>query len=254
MITARGCPYQCNWCSHSVYGHTHRRRSPASVAAEVEWLIDRYHPDMVWMADDVFTIHHGWLAGYAAEMANRGIRIPFECITRADRLNDQAADLLAELNCSRIWIGSESGSQRILDTMQRGVTLPQVHRAVSLCKARGIETGMFLMWGYDGEQVEDVEATVDLVKQCRPDVFLTTISYPIKGTPYFQKVADRIQAYWRLERNHRSRNQNPRSTFANLLSTRRRPSSQRNGCPAPDTTHIAAVRQNLVLTADEVEV
>ncbi|HVW07376.1 MAG TPA: radical SAM protein, partial [Bryobacteraceae bacterium] len=141
VITARGCPYRCNWCSHSVYGHSHRRRSPASVAAEVEWIIERYEPDMLWMADDVFTIHHGWLAAYADELDRRHIRIPFECITRADRMNESAADLLARLNCSRVWVGSESGSQRILDAMQRGVTLAQVHQAVSLTRSRGMETG-----------------------------------------------------------------------------------------------------------------
>jgi anaerobic magnesium-protoporphyrin IX monomethyl ester cyclase len=192
VITARGCPYKCNWCSHSVYGHTHRRRSPKAVADEVEWLLDRYTPDVLWIADDVFTIHHGWLFDYAAELKRRGISIPFECITRADRVNERVADTLRGLNCMRVWIGSESGSQRILDAMQRGVTVEQVRRAVSLCKTNGIETGMFLMWGYDGEDIDDVEATVDHVKQCRPDIFFTTVSYPIKGTPYFDKVAARL--------------------------------------------------------------
>ena len=110
VITARGCPYRCNWCSHSVYGHTHRRRSPKAVVDEIEWAIERYSPEMLWIADDVFTIHHGWLAEYAAEMKRRGIRIPFECITRADRMNEKVAALLAELSCMRVWIGSESGS------------------------------------------------------------------------------------------------------------------------------------------------
>jgi anaerobic magnesium-protoporphyrin IX monomethyl ester cyclase len=192
IITARGCPFQCNWCSHSVYGHTHRRRSPLKVVDEIEWLLGRYHPEMLWMADDVFTINHRWIADYAAEMKRRGIRIPFECISRADRLNESTAALLAELGCIRLWIGSESGSQRILDGMQRGVTVEQVRRAVDLCKQNGIATGMFLMWGYDGEEIEDIEATVEHVKRCRPDTFFTTVSYPIKGTPYFEKVASRL--------------------------------------------------------------
>jgi anaerobic magnesium-protoporphyrin IX monomethyl ester cyclase len=192
LITARGCPYKCNWCSHSVYGHTHRRRSPHAVAEEVEWLLDRYEPDMLWIADDVFTIHHGWIFEYAAELKRRGIRIPFECITRADRVNERIAATLKELGCLRVWIGSESGSQRILNAMERGVTVEQVRRAVALCKANEIETGMFLMWGYDGEEIGDIEATVDHVKQCRPDIFFTTVSYPIKGTPYFEKVASRV--------------------------------------------------------------
>jgi radical SAM superfamily enzyme YgiQ (UPF0313 family) len=192
MITARGCPYKCNWCSHSVYGHTHRRRSPVGVVDEIEWVLDRYNPEMLWIADDVFTIHHGWLAQYADEMRRRGIRIPFECITRADRVNPTVAATLAELGCMRVWIGSESGSQKILDAMQRGVTTDQVRTAVALCRGNGIQVGMFLMWGYEGEEISDIEATVDHVKRCRPDVFFTTVSYPIKGTPYFNRISSKV--------------------------------------------------------------
>ena len=194
FITARGCPYRCRWCSHEVFGKTHRRRKPVSVVDELEWLINRYRPDMAWVADDVFTIHPGWLSGYAAEMRRRSLKLPFECISRADRLNAQVIDHLAELGCFRIWIGSESGSQRILDAMDRGVTVEQVQSAVALCKSRGIQTGMFLMWGYIGEELEDIEATVAHVKRANPDVFLTTVSYPIKGTPYFNEVAPKVMS------------------------------------------------------------
>jgi anaerobic magnesium-protoporphyrin IX monomethyl ester cyclase len=192
LITARGCPYHCNWCSHSVYGKSHRRRSPHSVVDEVAWILERYQPEMLWFADDVFTIHHGWITEFASQMQRRGLHIPFECITRADRLNAQMADTLAQLGCFRIWIGSESGSQRILDSMRRGVRVEQVRQAVGLCKQNGIQTGMFLMWGYEGEDISDIEATVDHVKQCRPDVFFTTVAYPIKGTPYFEQVASKL--------------------------------------------------------------
>jgi anaerobic magnesium-protoporphyrin IX monomethyl ester cyclase len=192
LITARGCPYRCNWCSHSVFGTTHRRRSPHSVVDEVEWILERYSPEMIWMADDVFTIHHGWLYEYAAEVKRRGLRIPFECITRADRVNERVADTLAELGCFRVWIGSESGSQRILDSMQRGVTVEQVRRAVDFCKGRAIQTGMFLMWGYEGEEVADIEATVEHVKRCKPDVCFTTVTYPIKGTPYYDRIQPKL--------------------------------------------------------------
>jgi radical SAM superfamily enzyme YgiQ (UPF0313 family) len=192
LITARGCPYHCRWCSHAVYGKTHRRRSPGSVVDELDWILNRYHPDLLWMADDVFTIHHGWLQQYASELKRRGIRIPFECITRADRVNEHVAETLAEIGCFRVWIGSESGSQRILDAMERGVTVEQVQRATRLLKSRGIQTGMFLMWGYEGEGPEDIEATVEHVKVSDPDVFLTTVAYPIKGTPYFETVAPRV--------------------------------------------------------------
>ena len=192
VITARGCPYHCRWCSHSTFGKTHRRRSAAGVVDEVEWILNRYHPEQLWFADDVFTIHHGWLDAYAAEMRRRGLRIPFECITRADRLNARVAAQLAELGCDRVWIGSESGSQRLLDAMERGVTVAQVRDAVGHLKQNGIRTGMFFMWGYEGEELSDIEATYEHVKACRPDVFFTTVSYPIKGTPYYDEVAPKL--------------------------------------------------------------
>ena len=178
-----------------MYGFTHRRRSPAQVADEVQWIVERYAPDQVWYADDVFTISHPWLANYNAELKRRGIHRPFETITRADRLQTEAAAAaLRELGCYRIWIGSESGSQRILDAMQRGVSVEQVRRACKLAQAHGIQVGMFLMWGYEGEEFEDIAATVEHVKATNPEVFFTTVSYPIKGTGYFEKVRTRVRA------------------------------------------------------------
>jgi anaerobic magnesium-protoporphyrin IX monomethyl ester cyclase len=192
FITARGCPYKCRWCSHQVFGQTHRRRDPLLVVDEVEWLLNTYSPDMVWVSDDVFTINHKWLRDYAGEMRRRGLRVPFECISRADRLNPEMFDLLAELGCFRVWIGSESGSQRILDSMDRGVKIEQVQQAVEMSRKHGIESGMFLMWGYEGEELADIEATIKHVSTSKPDIFFTTVSYPIKGTPYYKSISDRL--------------------------------------------------------------
>ncbi len=193
LITARGCAYKCDWCSHAVFGHTHRRRSPANVADEVAWIRDRYNPEQVWYADDVFTISHRWLFEYAGELEKRGLKFPFETISRADRMADEEVlATLARLGCRRIWIGSESGSQRLLDAMRRGVTVEQVRWATHAARRHGIEVGMFLMWGYDGETAEDVEATVEHVRASLPDVFFTTLAYPIMGTAYYEKVKGRV--------------------------------------------------------------
>jgi radical SAM superfamily enzyme YgiQ (UPF0313 family) len=252
VITARGCPYHCNWCSHSVYGKTHRRRSPKAVVDEVEWIQQRYQPDMLWLADDVFTIHPGWIQEYAAEMARRNLKIPFECITRADRMNARIAETLAGLGCFRVWIGSESGSQRILDAMQRGVKVEQVRDAVGLCKQNGIQTGMFLMWGYDGEEIADIEATVEHVKQCRPDVFFTTVSYPIKGTPYFDKVASRLVTLrpWgsSTDREVRVRGRHSGSFYQHADALLKSEMAAER-----DTAKILAARQALRATNHEVE-
>lgn len=194
LITARGCPFTCKWCSHSVYGISHRRRSPEDVADEVEWLIATYKPDMLWYADDVFTIHRTWFLIYAAELKRRGIRIPFECISRADRMNAEIVQALAEIGCYRLWIGAESGSQRILDAMDRKTNIERVQEMTRLLQRQGIETGMFIMLGYEGETEEDLQATVEYLKKSNPDLFLTTVAYPIKGTTYYSEVESRVLA------------------------------------------------------------
>jgi len=194
LITARGCPYTCTWCSHTVFGYSHRRRRPEEVADEVAWLVERYAPDQLWYADDVFTIAHRWFKRYAAELQQRRLRVPFECISRADRLNEDIVDTLAEMGCFRLWIGSESGSQRVLDAMKRKAEVEDVQAKTRLLQSRGIEVGMFIMFGYEGERMEDIEATAEHLKKAAPDTFLTTVAYPIKGTPYYESVEERIVA------------------------------------------------------------
>lgn len=188
VIHARGCPYTCTWCSHSVFGNTHRRRTPEDAADELLWIKETYDPDLIWYADDVFGINHRWLFAYAAALKKRGVRIPFECISRADRLNDEVVETLAEMGCYRLWNGSESGSQRILDAMQRRVKIEDVQKKTHLLQQHGIETGMFIMLGYQGETLADLVDTVEHLKVCDPDIFLTTVAYPIKGTPYYAEV------------------------------------------------------------------
>ncbi|MDQ5823354.1 MAG: B12-binding domain-containing radical SAM protein [Chloroflexota bacterium] len=192
LITARGCPYTCRWCSHTVFGNTHRRRSPENVLAELELIIDRYAPDQLWYADDVLTIHRGWILKFAALLQQRGIKIPFECISRADRLDGDVIEALTAMGCFRLWIGAESGSQQVLDAMDRKTRIEDVQRKTHMLKNAGIETGMFIMMGYEGEEIEDIEATVDHLKKSEPDLFLTTVAYPIKGTSYYNEVESRV--------------------------------------------------------------
>lgn len=192
LITARGCPYKCRWCSHAVFGYHHARRSPQDVAAEVGYLVERYRPDQLWYADDVFSINYRWLRAFTLEMRRRELAVPFECITRADRVTPEVVEEMHALGCQRVWLGSESGSQRILDAMERGVTVEEVRQATHMFRQAGIQVGMFLMWGYEGEDERDIEATIEHVKRSNPDIFLTTVAYPIQNTPYFAAVADRV--------------------------------------------------------------
>ena len=190
MSTQRGCPYTCKWCSTAVYGQSYRRRSPQIVAEEMAAIKKEFNPDTIWFVDDVFTVSHKWLEAFAKEVNDRDARIPFECITRADRMNEDVIQWLKEAGCFRIWIGAESGSQKIIDLMDRRVEVGQVRKMIQETRKNGIETGTFIMLGYPGETQEDIIETVNHLKESNPDHFTITIAYPIKGTGLFAEVED----------------------------------------------------------------
>lgn len=188
ISTQRGCPYTCRWCSTAVYGQSYRRRSPANVVAEIMELQQQYDFDLIWFVDDVFTVSHKWLREFCEALESRSVRIRFECITRADRLNEEAIGLLRRAGCFRVWIGAESGSQRILDAMDRRVDAVQVRDMIQAAKSAGIQTGTFIMLGYPGETEADIRATVEHLKASNPDLFTITVAYPIKGTGLYEEV------------------------------------------------------------------
>jgi anaerobic magnesium-protoporphyrin IX monomethyl ester cyclase len=192
LNTMRGCPYTCRWCSHSVYGVSYRRRSPQKTAEEIEYIINRYNPDILWFVDDVFTVSHKWLAKLEQLFKQRGIKIKFECISRSDRLNEEVIKTLKSLGCFRLWIGAESGSQHVLDLMDRRVNAEDTREKIKLTRKYGIEAGTFIMLGYPGERKEDIITTVRHLIDSNPDIFLTTVAYPIKGTPFYTEVESKI--------------------------------------------------------------
>ncbi len=192
ISTQRGCPYTCRWCSTAVYGQSYRRRSPKKVVEEMKYILDRYNPDTLWFVDDVFTVSHKWLAAFNEELEKEKIKIPFECITRADRLNHEILKNLKDSGCFRVWIGAESGSQRIIDAMDRRVKVEKVREMIQSAKTLGIETGTFIMVGYPGEDEYDIEDTIDHLIKSAPDHFTITVAYPIKGTKLYEEVEAHI--------------------------------------------------------------
>jgi len=191
VSTQRGCPYTCKWCSTAVYGQSYRRRSPHLVAEELKYLKDTYNPDSIWFVDDVFTVSHKWLEEFATAVKEMDAMIPFECITRADRMTEEVIDHLKAAGCFRIWIGAESGSQRIIDAMDRRVDVDYVAEMIKMTRRKGLEAGTFIMLGYPGETEEDIEITVDYLKDCKPDQFTITVAYPIKGTSLYNEVEEK---------------------------------------------------------------
>lgn len=188
VSTMRGCPYTCKWCSRAVYGLSYRRRSPQLVAEELALLKKEYQPDTVWFVDDVFTVSHKWLRELKEALIEQDAIIPYECITRADRMNEEVIQLLKETGCFRVWIGAESGSQKIIDLMDRRVDVNKVREMIQLTQQQDIQAGTFIMLGYPQETEADIAETVHHLKTANPDLFTITVAYPIKGTELYQEV------------------------------------------------------------------
>ena len=188
ISSQRGCPYTCKWCSTAVYGQSYRRRSPEKVVDEIELLVKEYAPDSLWFVDDVFTVSHKWMQEFRDIMVQRKMKIQYECITRADRMSEDVIDWLRDSGCFRVWIGAESGSQKVIDLMDRRVDVQQVRNMIQLSNQKGIETGTFIMLGYPGETEEDIEETLKHLKESDPSYYTITIAYPIKGTGLFQHI------------------------------------------------------------------
>lgn len=192
VSTMRGCPYSCKWCSRAVYGQSYRRRTPVKVVDEIARIKASYTVDSLWFVDDVFTVSHVWLEQFTREITRRNLVMPYECITRADRLNEEVIINLKKSGCFRVWIGAESGSQKIIDLMDRRVEVEQVQQMIQLARKHGLQAGTFIMVGYPGETREDIYATVQHLKNADPDLFTITVAYPIKGTPLYAEVEDRF--------------------------------------------------------------
>lgn len=192
ISTQRGCPYTCKWCSTAVYGQSYRRRPAEQVAEEMKMLKSKYNPDALWFVDDVFTVSHKWLLAFREEIRKQDAIIPFECITRAERLTDEILALLKEIGCFRIWIGAESGSQKIIDLMDRRVDVTVVKEAIQKTNALGIQTGTFIMLGYPGETIEDIDETIHYLKEANPTEYTITVAYPIKGTSLYNEIENKI--------------------------------------------------------------
>jgi anaerobic magnesium-protoporphyrin IX monomethyl ester cyclase len=198
LVTTRGCPYRCNWCAKPIWGQSYHVRSPENVAQELAWLREAYAPDHIWIVDDIMGLKPGWLARFAELVNQQGPPIPFKCLTRADLLNQDTVSALRQAGCRTVWIGAESGSQRVLDAMEKGIRVEQIAEAARRLHEAGIEVGFFLQFGYPGEDRTDIEHTRQMVRDCRPDDIGVSVSYPLPGTRFYERVKDQlgVQQNW----------------------------------------------------------
>jgi radical SAM superfamily enzyme YgiQ (UPF0313 family) len=198
LAASRGCPYRCNWCAKPVHGNAYRQYSPDRVAAEMECVHDLFAPDQLWFADDIFGLSGKWTREFAACVERRGVRIPFRMQSRCD-LMTRDTRALARAGCIEVWMGAESGSQRILDSMEKGIRVEQIAEARENLRRHGIRACLFLQFGYLGEEWDDIEHTVRMVRDVRPDDIGVSVSYPMPNTRFHQIVQEQIgaQENWR---------------------------------------------------------
>ena len=199
MASSRGCPYHCNWCAKPIYGGGYHARSPQSVASEMLYLKETFRPDRIWFADDIFALSPRWTFEFADVVERLGAQIPFKMQSRCDLMTRPAVGALRRAGCSEVWMGVESGSQRILDAMEKGIRIGDIYAARENLRKNGIRACFFLQLGYPGEDWSDIEATVRMVRETAPDDIGVSVAYPLPGTKFHDIVAARIgpKTNWR---------------------------------------------------------
>jgi anaerobic magnesium-protoporphyrin IX monomethyl ester cyclase len=189
IASSRGCPYHCNWCAKPIWGQRYHVRSAENVAEEIAWLKRTFKPDHIWVVDDIFGLIPGWMEQFADFIEQKNAQLPFKSLQRADLiLKGNTIDALRRAGAKRIWVGAESGSQKILDAMEKGTHVEDIYQTAQRLHAAGIEVGFFLQFGYPGETREDIEKTLQMVRDCHPDDIGMSVSYPLPGTRFFTAV------------------------------------------------------------------
>ena len=192
MASSRGCPYRCNWCAKPIYGQSYHARSARSVAAEMLHLKTTFAPDQLWFADDIFALSPRWTTEFAEAVEDLGARIPFKMQSRCDLMTRNTVATLKRAGCAEVWMGCESGSQKILDAMDKGIRVEQVYQARENLRRHGIRACFFLQFGYPGEGWREIEATVRMVRETMPDDIGVSVSYPLPGTKFHRNVYTQI--------------------------------------------------------------
>lgn len=193
LATTRGCPFKCNWCAKPIYGNRYNSRSATRVAQELKFLKGKYNVEHIWIADDIFGLNNKWMTEFNDAIAKLEITIPYKIQSRADLLiQENYINQLKSTGCSEAWIGAESGSQKILDAMDKGITIAQIEKATKLLKSKDIRVGYFLQFGYLNENLEDIKSTVRMLLKYMPDDIGVSVSYPLPGTLFFDKVRSQL--------------------------------------------------------------
>lgn len=187
MVASRGCPYRCNWCAKPISDNRFHLRAASAVAEEMA-MLKQSGVEHIWFGDDVFALNHDWVREFAEEVRIRNAVIPFKVQSRADLMREDTVLHLKAAGCAEVWMGVESGSQAILDAMDKGITLTKVRTARERLRDADIRACFFLQFGYPGETWIELQETITLVRQLRPDDVGISLSYPLPGTIFYERV------------------------------------------------------------------
>ncbi|MCS3800566.1 B12-binding domain-containing radical SAM protein [Niastella sp. OAS944] len=194
VATTRGCPFKCNWCAKPIYGNRYNARSPEKVVAELKLLKEKFQFDHIWFCDDIFGLKPGWVNAFANIVEKEQLQFRFKIQARADLLlQENTIKDLARAGCHNIWMGAESGSQKVLDAMDKGTTVEQIYQATTLLKKNGIHPSFFIQFGYPGETREDIAKTIRMIKDLLPYEMGISVSYPLPGTVFYERVKNELK-------------------------------------------------------------
>jgi radical SAM superfamily enzyme YgiQ (UPF0313 family) len=191
-VASRGCPYRCNWCAKPISGDRFHVRDAAAVAEEILQLKQIHGAEHIWFGDDVFALNHHWAEQFASEIERRNCAVPFKIQSRADLMTEETVHALRRAGCAEVWMGVESGSQKVLDAMDKGLRLSEVLDARVRLKKAGIRVCYFLQFGYPGETWNDIQQTIALVRLTRPCDIGVSVSYPLPNTKFYEKVQSEL--------------------------------------------------------------
>ena len=189
ISTTRGCPFHCNWCAKPIYGNRYNVHSPEWVIEEIKFLMREFGATHFWMTDDIFGLKPGWINRFAELVEKEKLKLRFKIQSRVDLLlEEENIAALARAGCESVWVGAESGSQKVLDAMDKGTRVEQIYEATRLMKKKGIKPAFFLQFGYPGETDQDIQATIQMVNELMPDDIGISVSYPLPGTKFYENV------------------------------------------------------------------
>ena len=194
IATTRGCPFKCNWCAKPIYGNRYNSRSPHRVASEMQMLQQEYGVDHFWICDDIFGLKPKWVQLFREEVKKRNLTLRYKIQSRVDLLlKEDNINALADSGLESVWVGAESGSQKILDAMDKGTSIDQIYESTQLLQSKGIKVGFFLQFGYLGETMKEIQLTIDMLLDLMPDDIGISVSYPLPNTLFYEKVKNQLK-------------------------------------------------------------